>query len=200
MTVEQVCQSTLHYRQYYDDTYGQDIDWSEDLLAASCSTELRDAVMENMQDHSLHEQGGPLFFKYMMDLITTISDETIESLIHTVRKVTLKDDAFPGEDVEALNSLLRGALFRLEQPGVNAVPHDMFAIICRIYQTASSSEFVDQFRYVHNNKKHNVGTTLSLQALMKLVHRHYSAWLKQGASLSTRMVSYCGYLMVDKLL
>jgi hypothetical protein len=87
----------------------------------------------------------------MMGIVTSTSSEAIETLVDNLRKLTLKADAFPGEDIDGLNKMIRGGHSRLVS--CNLVPKDMYELICRAYQTSSVPEFNNMFEFYLNLHK-----------------------------------------------
>jgi hypothetical protein len=77
----------------------------------------------------------------------------------------LQHEAFPGEDVDRLNQLIRGTICRLDM--IKAVPHDIFRVI---YQTSTTPEFAAKFQLLSNLNE--LGQTTSVQ--------NYSALLAKG--------------------
>jgi len=86
-------------------TSSEDLDWSGTLIFNSSETSLRDQVTERLTTVPADERGGPLFFKLMMGIVTSTLSEAIETLVDNLRKLTLKADAFPGEDIDGLNKM-----------------------------------------------------------------------------------------------
>jgi hypothetical protein len=80
----------------------------------------------------------------MMDIATSVNPATIESLVASLRKLSLQDEALQGEDVDRINQLVRGTVNRLKM--VDSVPKDIFRLVCQIYQTSSCAEFNATFQ------------------------------------------------------
>ena len=172
LSVDQIRKSNLFYRIFgANATYGQDIDWSEALLESSCETSLRDQVIERVADIPALERGGPLFFKIMMEVMTTTSDESIETMISTLRGLSLLDDAFKGEDVDMINSLIRGGLSRLKL--LDSVPKDMFSVVCRIYQTSTTPDFCQKFHFINTANQFSMGNSMELSTLLQTGENEY---------------------------
>jgi hypothetical protein len=166
VTVEQVRRSNLFYREYGPDkTWLQDLDWSASLLENSSAIGLRNQVMERLADVPEAEQGGPLSYKLMMDIVTSVRPESIETLIQSLRSLTLSDESFPGENVDRLNQLIKGTLSRLGM--VRAIPHDIYRVLCGIYQTSTTPEFNNKFQLLAN--LHELGQPTAVSTYKSLL-------------------------------
>jgi hypothetical protein len=180
VTMAQVRRSNLFYRTFgVGITVLQDLDWSANLLELSSAESLRNQIFERLVDVDAAERGGPLYFKVMMDIVTSVRPESIETLIQSLRKLSLQHESFPGEDVDRINQLVRGTISRLGM--VNAIPHDMFRVVCLIYQTSTTPEFNAKFQLLAN--LHELGQTTAVPT--------YSALLAKGEE-EYRTLNACG--------
>jgi hypothetical protein len=180
VTMAQVRRSNLFYRTFgVGITVLQDLDWSANLLELSSAESLRNQIFERLVDVDVAERGGPLYYKVMMDIVTSVRPESIETLIQSLRKLSLQHESFPGEDVDRINQLVRGTISRLGM--VNAIPHDMFRVVCLIYQTSTTPEFNAKFQLLAN--LHELGQTTAVPT--------YSALLAKGEE-EYRTLNACG--------
>jgi hypothetical protein len=180
VTTEQVRRSNIFYRTFGDGvSVLQDLDWSASLLELSSAESLRNQIFERLVDVDVAERGGPLYFKVMMDIVTSVRPESIETLIQSLRKLSLQHESFAGEDVDRINQLVRGVISRLGM--VNAIPHDMFRVVCLIYQTSTTPEFNAKFQLLAN--LHELGQTTTVPT--------YSALLAKGEE-EYRTLNACG--------
>jgi hypothetical protein len=169
VTMAQVQRSNLFYRTFgVDNTTLQDLDWSNALLESSSADSLRNQVFERIVDVPASERGGPLFYKLMMDIVTSVRPESIETLIQSLRGLTLQDESFPGEDLDRVNQLIRGTINRLKMVG--AIPHDIYRVVCCIYQTSTTPEFNAKFQLLSNLQELGQPTAVS----------NYSSLLAKG--------------------
>lgn len=181
VTVNQVCASNQFWRRFgSDQTYLQDLDWSDALLENSCEDSLRDQVHERTNGIDPDNQGGPLFYKVMMDIVTNVAPETIETLVQSLRALDLRHESFPGEDVEYANKLIRGVLGRLSD--VNAVPGDIMRVLCNIYQTSSTDEYNAMFQNYLNMKLLGVPNLqiVNYHDLISFAEDHYLEYNARG--------------------
>jgi hypothetical protein len=124
----------------------------------SSAESLRNQIFERLVDVDASERGGPLYYKVMMDIVTSVRPESIETLIQSLRKLSLQHESFAGEDVDRINQLIRGTLSRLGM--VNAIPHDIYRVVCLIYQTSTTPEFNAKFQLLAN--LHELGQTTAV--------------------------------------
>jgi hypothetical protein len=175
VSIDQIRKSNKFYRTFGQDaTVLQDLDWSAALIENSSAETLRNQMFERLIDVPASERGGPLLYKIMMDIVTTIRPEAIENLLRTLRSLTLQHEAFPGEDVDRVNQLIRGTVNRLAMIG--AVPHDIYRLVCVIYQTSTTPEFVAKFQLLANlNELGQSSSVASYTALLAKGEEEYRA-------------------------
>ena len=142
-TLEEVCESVEFYRTWGQDFDLENINWTQEYLENSCENDLRVKVLEQMNVLPEVQQGGPVFFKIMMKLVTTTTDNAIRALTKRVLNLDLK--TIPGENVSKVTSLIRATLQRLETVG--KTPPDMAYKLLEVFQTSS----LDKFNKVFEN-------------------------------------------------
>ena len=76
-------------------------------MKGSCNDGLKKKVMEYLINVPNIEKGGPLFFKVMMTIITSNTEEEIRTLTHKVS--TFKITSIQGKNINTAVSQLRGA-------------------------------------------------------------------------------------------
>jgi len=92
------------YRQCY---HIQNLEWSDLFMKGSCDDSLKKKVMEYLFDVPSIEKGGPLFFKVMMTIISSNTEEAICTL--TKKVSTFKITSIQGENINTAVSQPRGA-------------------------------------------------------------------------------------------
>jgi hypothetical protein len=168
VSVEEVRKSNLFYRRWgKDDSWLQDLDWTDSLLENSSEDSLRNQLMERLSDVPDSERGGPLTYIIMMQIVTSIRPESIETLIQSFRGLSLQHESFAGENVDRINQLIRGSLSRLTM--VDAVPHDIYRVVCGIYQTSTTPEFNNKFQLLAN--LHELGQPTYITDYKSLINR-----------------------------
>ena len=172
VSISQVRRSNLFYRKYGpEDTVTQDLDWSATLLEDSSEQSLQNQFFERLVDVPSGERGGPLSFKIMMDIVTSVSPASIETTIQSLRKISLQDAAFPGEDVDRVNQRIRGTVSRLKM--VDAVPKDIIRLVCLLYQTSSTPEFNATFQTLGTIFNMQNSSSISLDELLSKGEEEY---------------------------
>jgi hypothetical protein len=111
-------------------------------------------------------------FKVMMDIVTSVRPESIETLVQSLRSLSLQHESFAGEDLDRVNQLIRGTISRLAM--VYAVPFDIYRVICVIYQTSTTPEFNAKFQLLANLHELGQATTVpTFQTLLAKGEEEY---------------------------
>jgi len=99
------------------------------FLEQSCQDELKKKVLENMINIPGLEQGGSLFFKIMMNIMTSNSEEAICTL--TSKLSTFKIMRIQGENINKAASQLCGAYRCLLIS--EKLPHDISDCLINVF-------------------------------------------------------------------
>eukprot|EP00978_Attheya_sp_CCMP212_P000733 scaffold1453_cov45-Attheya_sp.AAC.6 len=143
-SLENVRESVKFFRTWGQDYDLENINWTLEFLENLCENDLRTKVLEQMNALPPEaQQGGPTFFKIMMKLVTTTTDNAIRALMKRVLNLDLK--MISGENFTKATSLIRATLQRLETVG--KTPPDMVFKLIEIFQSSS----VDKFNKVFEN-------------------------------------------------
>ena len=157
VSIAQVRKSNLTYRTFWDgDTVKQDLDWTHDLILSSCDKDLQSTISERLYNIPDKEQGGPLTYKILQDVLSKMGAEAIEIIVKVLRDLKLSCDLFQQEDVHEAVKIIRGTFNRLA--AAKAVPHDKYNIVCKIFQTSSTDKFNERFRMLEHLSE--MGTTV----------------------------------------
>jgi len=147
VSIKEVQDSIRFFRIYGKDYHIQNLEWSELFLEQSCEDELKKKVLENMMNVPDLERGGPLFFKIMMNIITSNTEEAIRTL--TSKLSTFKITSIQGENINKAVSQLRGAYRRLLIS--EKVPHDISDRLINVFRNTSVEEFNSTFKTMKDN-------------------------------------------------
>lgn len=153
ITEAQVAASNAWYNTLVTGDLGklrrQDLTVTAEHLSKITEDSLVSKVMETYDAYETHEQGGPLFFKILMDTLQVHSKEAADYIIKTIESLDLAK--IDGENVAKANSLIRGGIARLrnlkDENGKSYLPDDMSKKLVAIYRTASVEEFTDLFKF-----------------------------------------------------
>ena len=147
-------EENLQHHVYFLRKYGQEydlenLDWSLELLENSCDTDLREKVNEKIQ--SLHQGliSGPIYFYYVITLISSTSETVANTIINRLDNLHLNQTE--GENVSTVVSLVKGAVKHLQN--VDHLPQDINTRVIKIFQTTSAPDFNDIFTYMSNALK-----------------------------------------------
>jgi hypothetical protein len=139
------------------------------------------SVYKTYCQYPVEEQGIPLFFIIMMNLLLSNSEAAAESLIKQVRD--LRIDAIQGVNVDKAVSWLRAALHRVKHIG--KTPLDITKTLLTIKQTSSVEKFNDMLYYFEQQRmlKHlQLGTGKRVQItpdkILQAATIHYHALLE----------------------
>ena len=147
MTVDEVRASINHFRLYGQDFHLQNLQWSEEFFKASCTPDLRMKITEKTRDIPNTEQGGPLFFFFMIRTILHLSEEGARVMLQKIQHMRVTD--FEEEDVDKVVSLLRASLDRLQS--INKLPFDIERQLFSIFRSCSVPEFSDIFKAMEHS-------------------------------------------------
>ena len=100
------------------------------------------------------QKGGTLYFKIMMGILQSSSEEAAKYLIKTVKETKITN--YNGENVETVVSLIRGAVYCLQnlRSGTypDSIPTDFVEEIVRLFQTSSLERFNSTFALIDTSK------------------------------------------------
>ena len=155
----------------------QNLQVSQQYFENNSSTAMVAKVLERSNQFDKAEQGGPLFFKIMIDHLLITSRDAVSTLLKAVKKMDIS--RIPGEDVSQAVSLITGAynyLKNLEEINhkAAALPSDFVVDVMKVFQTTSDAEFNELFTSMkatetmrrHQDPNHNtpVADVLGLAA------------------------------------
>ena len=152
LTAEQVAASNVWYNEWADDTtHSDNLKLTQQYLINNVDEDLAAKTLEDHEEFTPAEQGGPLFFFLMLQNLLSNSRE---AALHLENKIkTLKISTVKGEDISKVVSHLRGALRRLIQmsqwdrsnPSHSRFFIDMNLSLVKVFQTTSVDEFNNLF-------------------------------------------------------
>ena len=116
----------------------QNIIWSGKKVLNSCTSALREKVLEAAESEPEEIRGGPLYYYLMHKLIISTSEKAMRGL--TSRLTNMKLSSFDGENVFQAGSFVKSALNLLRTH--ERLPNDVKLIIFNIFRQCSSPEFV----------------------------------------------------------
>ena len=127
-----------------------------DYLRNNTSEALELKVMENYNEFPLEQQGGPLFFKLMMDVLQEASDTLADNIVDRIKKLKISDQQ--GEDVSVIVNLTCSAIKQLENlhdhHGNSLMPIDFGNTLLKIFQTSSVPAFNKHFEDILEENLH----------------------------------------------
>ena len=176
MLFRSVGKSNAHYNQFGQNFDVQDLAWTQELLENSCDETLRDKVMETLLLYPKVQQGGPLFYRIMIGLITTTTAEATRTMVTRITSMKIRD--IQGEDVSKAVSTIRGALQHLET--ANAVPNDIRHILMDIFEKTSVPEFNSIFLVLKSQVKIDTMMNITVERILTLAEDNYHDMKERG--------------------
>jgi Zinc knuckle len=147
ISIQEIRESIRFFRVYGQIYHIENLEWSELFLKGSCDDVLRKKVMEYLINVPDIEKGGPLFYKVMMMIIVSNTEEAIRTL--TLKVSTFKITSIQGENISIAVSQLRGAYRRLIL--AEKVPHDIADRLISVFCNTSMDEFNATFKTMKYN-------------------------------------------------
>ena len=84
ISLELVKKANRFYYLYGAEYHAENIKWSGEKVLASCDKELKDKILEEVQEYKASERGGPVYFKVMMNLVIATSDTAMRSVVNRI--------------------------------------------------------------------------------------------------------------------
>ena len=167
--------ATMKFKRYYGMPYDiQDLQWSQEFLENSCEEDLRIKVLEKTRQIPDTEQGGGLFYYFMIKLIQSDVERAARGLIVRLEKMTLK--SLSGENVFTACSLIRGVYDKLESIG--KTPDDVDITILKIMQTSSVDDYNDVFKGLYHFNLLGLGTKKTPSEILDVAESVYKMHLE----------------------
>ena len=113
-----------------------------EFLKNCCDATLTAKINEKMNQHEHTEKGAPLFFFYMIELISPNLDTTVRAVVKCLDNMKITD--YDGENVSTVVTYLRTVSEYLTQN--NAVPNDFDTMVFDVMKTATTVEFQDEIK------------------------------------------------------
>ena len=145
VTPDEVAASCEWYRRWTKkDWYRENLVLTYKHLENNMTQSLFEKCYEQFETYPTIQQGGPLLFVIMMNILVSSSEAAIDHLKDLVKN--LKINEFQGENVLRVVSLIRGAHKRLKW--VKKVPERFNQQVLKVMQTSSVGKFNSYFRYI----------------------------------------------------
>ena len=112
ITIQQTADSNKWYKEWTDDDEfaGDNLNVTYNFMKNNVSDGLWEKTFEKYDQYKASEQGGPLFFILMLNVLLSNTAEAARTL--ETRFKNFKITSLRGEDIDRAVSLLRGALKR----------------------------------------------------------------------------------------
>ena len=153
VTLADVRKANHFYSTLGQDYHLENIQWSGKKILNSCSDALKDKIMEATAHLPNSEQGGPVFWKVLMDLVIATSETAMRRIINKIATVKLSD--FNGEDVTQCATFLRSSYTLLKNH--DRIQVDMIYLLFQTLRECSTPYFVRRVEYCEQNRLSKIG-------------------------------------------
>ena len=79
--------SSRYYSKFGADYVVENLQWSKDRILATCDATLRGKMCEGLTEISGLEQGGPLVFQMMLEVVMYVDDSSLRSMTERIKTV-----------------------------------------------------------------------------------------------------------------
>ena len=145
LSVNDVAESSRWYSSFVDDIHTQeDLNWSLAYYEKNVESDLYSKVYAKMSTYPYNAQGGPLFLKILLDLVTTSSEGNLKVLETILDTYQIKKSS-AGEDIELVVGLFTSIIETILALRNDDLPSDAVRKLLKIFQTTSVDDFNNQF-------------------------------------------------------
>ncbi len=156
------------------DYHPQNLDWSGQMILASCEDDLKEKIQEAANKVNNELRGGPVYLFLMRQLILSTSEKAMRGLTDKITALRIKH--INGENVLQAGSYLKGALTLLRTH--DRVPNDMRLLIFQIFAESSTQEFNDHVKNIQGGiataELFKTGVTLTVDTIIEELEKKYS--------------------------
>ena len=154
LTQLQVATSCYWYRMWPSQStcpYFQDnLRLGFEFMEKHTDLRLHQKVMETYSKYDSVYQGGPLYFKILIDLLVTNTEHMAESIIANITNFRIS--SLQGENVSTAVSMLKANCESLYH--IKRLPSDIEVRLLRVYQTTSVPEFNSVFKSQYDARQY----------------------------------------------
>jgi len=147
VTADDVAASCTYYHLYGDPSTNVDrtLRWSYRYFEKNVETTLFNRINNSFLDYETTAQGGPLFFKLLVDALSVSNDAQLLALQAVVYKYNIKNDC-EAEDVNDAVAMLKGITESIYAAKENVLPEQYVRKLLLVFQTTSVSPFNEEFK------------------------------------------------------
>ena len=160
----------VHFLRLYGREWDlQNLDWTLELLEASCELTLADKVKEDLIALGPVLESGPIYFLLAMKQIVSSTEDAVLAMLTKVKNMNLAH--FDGENVSIATGQLKMAIARLRVLG--KVPTEINRHVLDALQTSSVSKFNMFFSQLQVNLKQIPNFTLTPDKILSMADHQY---------------------------
>ena len=170
VSVQDVANSCHWHNKYPDATQAAYVQENLRLtllyFSNNCTKSLYEAVLDKYRTFDAMEQGGPLFFKIMMDHLVHQTEQLASHIINSIVKYKIQD--VQGENITVVVRCLRANVTNLYN--VKRLPTDIDLTLLKVFQETSVPNFnnlinklyIDRYAALLTPKSHLGASTLPI--------------------------------------
>ena len=147
VSVDEVAASCTYYHLYGDVATNIDttLRWSYRYFEKNVETTLFNRINNTFLDYETTAQGGPLFFKLLVDALSVSNDIQLLALQAVVYKYNIKTDC-EAEDINDAVAMLKGITGSIYSAKENTLPELYVQKLLLVFQTTSVPPFNEEFK------------------------------------------------------
>jgi len=190
ISIQEIRESICFFCVYGQLYHIQNLEGSDLFLKGSCDDVLRKKVMDYLIKVPDIEKGGPLFYKVMMMIITSNTEEAIRTL--TLKVLTYKITSIQGENVSIADSQLRGDYRRLML--AEKVHDDIANCLINIF----CNTLMDEFNATFKAMKYNIlieNHVYDPKDILRIAELTYTKMIENGSWNSPSTTQDSGFVV-----
>ena len=156
VTPQQVVSSCTYYYTYGDDSTTSIIStlqWSYRYFERNVKANLFTRINNDFLNFPQTAQGGPLFFKLLVDALSVSNNAHLLALQTVVYKYNIKTDC-EAEDIHDAVAMLKGITDNIYSAKENVLPEQYVHKLLKVFQTTSVPLFNDHFKRLEQELEH----------------------------------------------
>jgi hypothetical protein len=170
----------------------QNLECSHRFILDSCDDDMKAQLTDQLVKYKPFEQGGPLTFKLLMDLVQVNSERSVKHLIGCVQSIDVKN--FDGENIIEVVAQINGAHSRLKMVSFggaeSAVPITFCEDVMDALTTTSTPTFNAAFDYkqlrAHSRLNGNGKRTYKVEEVLEAALEMYNEMMQDDTWLGVK--------------
>ena len=175
ITEEHVKRAVAWMQCYGPSYYVENMSWSKNMILNSCTDDLKNKILEDMEQWDEAEKTGPACFYLMMKHILSTSNEALRGVTANLEKLKLTD--FDGENVKKACTFLLNVHTLLKDN--NMVPKDFNDMAFEMFKSTTCTEFKSKVTSMQGNLEEGL-VKYTVPEYLKKLEVYYTTKLGSG--------------------